>query len=113
MCSKSAPKSSHAEEHGLRTPNEAFFHQSPKLLSLGRKFGKINFWAFGLFLADLSATILSMFSINQQLFLQKTKPLYPNPKYLFGIGIGIGILIWAAMNYGFSHRVSIVRGCRK
>ena len=29
----------------------------------------------------------SMFSINQQLFLQKIKPLYPNPKYLFGIGI--------------------------
>ena len=30
---------------------------------------------------------LSMFFINQPLFLQKTKPLYPNPKYLFGIGI--------------------------
>ena len=30
---------------------------------------------------------LSMFSNNQLLFLQKTKPLYPNPKYLFGIGI--------------------------
>jgi hypothetical protein len=30
---------------------------------------------------------LSMFSINQPVFLQKTKPLYPNPKYLFGIGI--------------------------
>ena len=30
---------------------------------------------------------LSMFSINQPLFLQKTKPLYPNPKYSFGIGI--------------------------
>jgi hypothetical protein len=29
---------------------------------------------------------LSMFSINQPLFLQKTKPLYQNPKYLFGIG---------------------------
>ena len=27
--------------------------------------------------------------LNQPLFLQKTKPLYPNPKYLFGIGIGI------------------------
>ena len=31
----------------------------------------------------------SMFSINQLFFLKKTpKPLYPNPKYLFGIGIG-------------------------
>ena len=25
--------------------------------------------------------------INQPLFLQKTKPLYPNPKYVFDIGI--------------------------
>ena len=32
---------------------------------------------------------LSMFSIIQPLFLQKTKPLYPNPKYVFGIGIWI------------------------
>ena len=32
----------------------------------------------------------------QQLFLQKTKPLYRNPKYLFGIGIWIWI--WAAKN---------------
>ena len=35
---------------------------------------------------------LSMFSIIQPLFLQKTKPLYPHPKYLFGIGI------WASKN---------------
>ena len=34
------------------------------------------------------------FFINQPLFLQKTKPLYPNPKYLFEIGI----LIWAPKN---------------
>ena len=36
-----------------------------------------------------------MFFINQLLFLQKTKPLYPNPKYLFPIpnkylGLGLG-----------------------
>jgi hypothetical protein len=34
-----------------------------------------------------AASSLSMFSINQPLFLQKTKPLYPNPKYIFWIGI--------------------------
>ena len=28
--------------HGLRTPNEAFFHQNPKLLGLGRQFGQIK-----------------------------------------------------------------------
>jgi hypothetical protein len=30
---------------------------------------------------------LSIFSIIQPLFLQGTKPLYPHPKCLFGIGI--------------------------
>ena len=44
--------------HGLRTPNEAFFHRNPKLLGLGRQFGQINFGAFGVFSADLSAPIL-------------------------------------------------------
>ena len=43
----------------LRTPNEAFFHQIPKLLGLGRKFGQINFGAFGVFSANLSAPILA------------------------------------------------------
>ena len=35
----------------------------------------------------------------------KTKPLYPHPKYLFGIGIWI----WAENKWGFSLRVSAVR----
>ena len=52
-----------------------------------------------------TVSILSMFSIIQPLFLQKTKPLYPYPKYSFGIGIRI----WAAKNKGFSLRVSVVR----
>ena len=48
---------------------------------------------------------LSMCSFNQPLFLQKTKPLDPNSKHLFGVGN----CIWDTMNLGFSHRVSIVR----
>ena len=44
--------------HGLRTPNEAFFHRNPNLLGLGRQFGQINFGAFGVFSANLSAPIL-------------------------------------------------------
>ena len=44
--------------HGLRTPNEAFFHRNPKLLALGRQIGQINFGAFGVFLAKQSAPIL-------------------------------------------------------
>ena len=48
-----------------------------------------------------------MFSIIQPLFLQKTKSLYPTPRYLFRIRIWIWI--WASKNQGFSHRVSVVR----
>ena len=47
---------------------------------------------------------LSMFFIIQSLFLQKTKSLYPHPKYLFAIWIWI----WAAKNQGFSLHVSVV-----
>ena len=52
------------------------------VLGLGRQFGEIKFGSFGVLSVDLSAP-LSMFSINQPLFLQNTKPLYPNLKYLF------------------------------
>jgi hypothetical protein len=92
--------------HGLQTTNEVFFHLIFKLLGLDR-------WILGhlgrLFSADSSAPILvtvsplSMFSINQPLFLQflqKTKPLY-----LFGIGIWI----WAAKNLRVNRRISVVR----
>ena len=43
--------------HGLRTPNEAFFHQNI-LLGMDRQFGQINFGALGVFSANLSALIL-------------------------------------------------------
>ena len=59
-----------------------------------------NFWAWadklwgiwgilGPFISTHLGTVspLSMFFIIQLLFQQKTKPLYPHPKYLFGIGI--------------------------
>jgi hypothetical protein len=39
-------------------PNEAFFHQNPKMLGLFRQFGQVSFGAFGVFLVDLSAPIL-------------------------------------------------------
>ena len=78
-------------------PNEAFFHRNPKLLGLGRQFGQINFGAFGVFSANYQHPFwysylspLSMLSIIQPLFLQKTKPFYPNSKYLFGIDLNLG-----------------------
>ena len=73
----------------------SLFSLKPQTFGLCRQFGQINFGAFGVFLAHIGTmSPLSMFSINQPLFLQKTKPLYPNPEYLSGIGIWI----WAAKN---------------
>ena len=57
---------------------------------LGSKFWGI--WGiFGQFISNHLGTVsrLSMFSLNQPLFLQKTKPSYPYPKYLFDIWIWI------------------------
>ena len=92
------------KNHGLQTPinYKAFFQWNAKLLGLGRHIGRINVGVF--FGRTIStypfATVksLSIFFIIQPLFLQKTKPLYPHPKYL------IGIWIWA----GFSFHVSVV-----
>ena len=47
-----------AVEHGLRTPNEAFFHRNPELLGLGRQIGQINAGAFRVLSPELSAPIL-------------------------------------------------------
>ena len=88
--------------HRLRTLNEAFFHQNPKLLGfgLGQTILTDKIWGiWGIFSWFIStdfctASPLSMFSINQSLFLQKTKPLNLNLKYLSGIGIWI----WEAEN---------------
>jgi hypothetical protein len=73
-----------------------FFIKIPNyVFSLDIQFGQIHFMGiWGILGRFISADFgiessLSMFSINQSLFLQKTKPLYPNPKYLFGIGISI------------------------
>ena len=71
--------------HGLRTPKEAFFHRNPKLLGVGRQFGQINFGAFGVFICTHFGILspLSMFSINQPLFLQKSIQI---PNIYLGLG---------------------------
>ena len=69
------------------------FPLKSQIFGLGQIIWADKFWGIwgilGQFISTHFGTVspLSMFSINQPLFLQKTKPLYPNPKYLFGIGI--------------------------
>ena len=77
----------------MKQANEAFSTKS-QTFGLGQTIWADTFWGiWGIFSQFISAHFgivspLSMFSINEPLFLQKTtKPLYPNPKYLFGIGI--------------------------
>jgi hypothetical protein len=85
-------KSPMADYTDCGRPIKSFFHRNPKLLGLGRQFGQIiwghlvHFWPI---YQHPNGTVnpLSVFSINQPLSLQKTKPLYSNPKYLFDIGI--------------------------
>ena len=69
------------------------FSSKSQTFGLGQTIWADKFWGilgiFGQFISTHFGTVspLSMFSINQPLFLQKTKLLYPNPKYLFRIGI--------------------------
>ena len=64
-----------------------------------------NFWAsadkfwdiWGIFCQTISTNFAShtvsplfMFAINKPLFLQKTKPLYPNPKYIWDWDLNLG-----------------------
>ena len=59
-------------------------------LGLGQTNWADKFWGiWGIFDQTISTHFgtvspLSMFSITQLLFLQKTKPLYPHPKYFLG-----------------------------
>ena len=46
--------------HGLRTPNETFFHRNSKLLGLGRQYWQIHFGAFWVFLNDLPSPNLAL-----------------------------------------------------
>ena len=95
-------------DHGQ--PERAFFQKS-WTFGLGQTFWAEFFWGiWGIFGRTISThfgtvSSLSMFSIIQPLFLQKTKPLYPTPKYL----LGSGIWIWATKNLRSSLRVSVFR----
>ena len=74
------------------------FESKSKTFGLGQTIWADKFWGiwgiFGWFINTHFGTVshLPMFSINQLLFLQKTKPSYPNSNYLSGIWI------WATKN---------------
>ena len=77
---------------GLWTPNEALFHQNPKFFCLWQTKWAKNFGGilciFGRTISTHFGTVspLSIFSISQPLFLQKSKLLYyTHSKYLLGI----------------------------
>ena len=82
---------------GPRTPKRSFFSSKSQTFRI-RQIDKLwSIWCiFGGFISTHCDTIVFPLSINQPLFLQKTKPLYPNSKYLFGVGIWIWI--WTANN---------------
>ena len=80
---------------GPRTTDAQWSPFSPKshTFGLGQTIWADKFWGiwgiFGQFINTHFGTVsplsmFFMFSINQPLFLQKSKPLYLNPKYLFG-----------------------------
>ena len=76
----------HVQAHELRSPNEAFFYRNPKLFVVGQFWADIflGIWSiFGQFIGTHFGTVstLSMFAIIQSLLSQKTKPLYPHPKW--------------------------------
>ena len=85
--------------HGLRTPNEAFFIETPNFWAWAGNLGRYILGHLGYFLANLSAPILVLWVpcpcfplINH--YVCKKLSLYLNIKYLFGIGIWI----WATKN---------------
>ena len=85
----------HPKTHGLRIPNEAFFHWNSKLLGLVRQIGQINFGAFGVFLAELSLSLVHVFPclcfpLFNHYFFKKLSLYINNPNIYLGLGFEFG-----------------------
>ena len=71
----------------------SLFPSISQIVGLGQTIWADEFWGiWSIFGRNFStyfgtASPLSMFFINQSLFLKKTRPLYPNPEYLLAIRI--------------------------
>ena len=91
-------------------PNKTFFHRNLKFWGLNRLFGRINFGAFGVFLADLSAPILVLwvsfpcFPLINHYFLKKSR-LYIQ---ITIIHLGLRLESGPQRIKGFSHLVFVV-----
>ena len=78
--------------HGLGTPNEAFFHWNSELLGLGRQIGQIDFGAFGVLSAKLSAPIwvqwvsCPYFPLFNHYFYKKLNLYIHIPNIYLGLG---------------------------
>ena len=88
--------------HRLRTPKR-FFSSKSQAFGLGQTIWADKFWVicgiFGRFKYQPAPILILWvpcvcFPLINHYFYKKTKPLYPDPSYLFGIGIWI----WAAKN---------------
>jgi hypothetical protein len=100
LISKNMPPSftlHYGATHGLRTPNEAFFHWNPELLGLGRQIEQINSGAFGVCLAKISAPILVQwvpcpcFSLFNHYFYKKLSLYIHIPNIYLGLGFELNL----------------------
>ena len=71
--------------HGLRTPNEAFFHWNPELLGLGIQIEQIFWGLLGIFGQTISTHFgtCPCFPLFNHYFLQKTKPSFISTSQIF------------------------------
>ena len=80
-----APSSLISGEHGLQTPNKAFFHRNPELLGLDRQNGQINSGAFGVFSACPCFLLFNLyFNKRNKIFISKSQIFIWNLNLNFG-----------------------------
>ena len=83
-------------DYGLWTSNEVFFHRNLKLAGLCRQFWAYEFWGIwgvsGQFISIHFGTEspLSMFSINQLLFLQKLTFISRSQTFIWDWDLNLG-----------------------
>ena len=86
-----------ALSHRVRTPTEAFFHWNLELLGLVKLLGQMNYGAFGVFSAKLSALILVQwvpcpcFPLLNHYFYKKLSLYIHLTNTYLGLGFEVGL----------------------